>query len=86
MNIRNAKWKEDFSEIDPGMDTYVSREFSKAYARHLTMAGEILGMQLASIQNLAFYLWLMKEARKAILDDRFAAFKRDILPRIDRRL
>jgi len=86
MNIKNAKWKTDFSPVDPGMDRYVSGEFSKAYARHLIVAGEILGMQLASIQNLAFYLWLMREARQAILEDRFASFKREILPRIDRRL
>jgi queuine tRNA-ribosyltransferase len=86
MNIKNAKWKKDFSPVDPGMERYVSQEFSKAYARHLIMTGEILGMQLASIQNLAFYLWLMREARQAILEDRFESFKREILPRVDRRL
>ena len=86
VNIRNAKWKTDFSPLDPGLDGYVSQHFSKAYARHLFIAGEILGLQLASIQNLAFYLWLMREARQAILEDRFASFKNEILPQIDSRM
>lgn len=86
INIRNAKWKTDFSCIDPGLDIYASQEFSKAYARHLFISGEILGLQLASIQNLAFYLWLMREARQAILEDRFEGFKREILPRISSRM
>lgn len=86
INIRNAKWKTDFSPLDPGLEGYVSQHFTKAYARHLFIAGEILGLQLASIQNLSFYLWLMRQARQAILEDRFEAFKREILPRIDSRL
>ena len=86
INIKNAKWKTDFSCIDPGLDIYASQEFSKAYVRHLFIAGEILGLQLASIQNLAFYLWLMRQARQAILEDRFESFKREILPRIGSRL
>jgi queuine tRNA-ribosyltransferase len=86
INIRNAKWKTDFSPLDPGLEGYVSQHFTKAYARHLFIAGEILGLQLASIQNLSFYLWLMRQARTAILEDRFEAFKREILPRIDSRM
>lgn len=86
INIRNAKWKTDFSPLDPGLEGYVSQHFTKAYARHLFIAGEILGLQLASIQNLSFYLWLMRQARQAILEDRFESFKREILPRIDSRL
>lgn len=86
INIKNAKWKTDFSCIDPGLDIYASQEFSKAYVRHLFIAGEILGLQLASIQNLAFYLWFMRQARQAILEDRFESFKREILPRIGSRL
>ncbi|MDA0378976.1 MAG: tRNA guanosine(34) transglycosylase Tgt [Bacteroidetes bacterium] len=86
INIRNARWKMDFSPLDPGLEGYVSRHFTKAYARHLFIAGEILGLQLASIQNLSFYLWLMRQAREAIREDRFASFKREILPQIDSRL
>ena len=86
INIRNRKWRTDFSPIDPGLDRYASQTFTKAYLRHLFIAREILGLQLASLQNLAFYLWLMKQARQAIHEDRFAAFKADLLPRISRRL
>lgn len=86
INIKNKKWQKDFSALDPGLEGYASRHFSKAYVRHLFIAGEILGMQIASVQNLSFYLWLMREARKAILKNGFAAWKNEILPRIERRI
>jgi len=86
VNIKNAQWKTHFGPIDPGLDNYASQHFSRAYLRHLIIAGEILGLQLASLQNLSFYTWLMREARGAIREDRFAAWKADILPRIDRRI
>ena len=86
INIRNKKWFNDFSEIDPGLDRYVSKTFTKAYLRHLFVAGELLGLKIASLQNLAFYLWLMQEARRAILEDRFVGWKNEIQPRISRRL
>ncbi|MEP0547714.1 MAG: tRNA guanosine(34) transglycosylase Tgt [Rhodothermales bacterium] len=86
VNIKNAKWKTHFEPIDPGLDAYASRHFTKAYLRHLLVANEILGLQLASMQNLAFYTWLMREARAAIRDGRFAAWKAEILPRISRRI
>src|SRR5690606_36908051 len=59
VNIKNAQWKTHFGPIDPGLDAYASRHFTKAYLRHLIIAGEILGLQLASMQNVAFYTWLM---------------------------
>jgi queuine tRNA-ribosyltransferase len=86
VNIKNAQWKTDFGPIDPGLDNYASQHFSRAYLRHLITAKEILGLQLASLQNLSFYAWLMREARAAIREDRFAAWKAEILPRIDRRI
>jgi len=86
INIRNKKWQMDFSEIDPGLPGYASTQFSKAYVRHLFIAGEILGLQIATIQNLSFYLWLMREARKAIVKNEFASWKASILPKIERRL
>ncbi len=86
INIRNKKWESDFSAIDPGLDRYVSRTFSKAYLRHLFVAGEILGLQIASLQNLCFYLWLVQEARQAILEQRFVAWKASIQPFVSRRL
>lgn len=86
MNIRNQKWQHDFSPLDPGLDNYVAQTFSKAYVRHLFQTKEILGLQIASLQNLTFYVWLMREARRAILDNRFLAWKDEIQPRVSRRL
>ena len=86
INIKNAQWKDDFSPVDPGLDAYASQQFSKAYLRHLQKSKEILGLQIASQQNLAFYCWLMEEARAAIQDDRFSTWKDDIQPRISRLL
>ncbi len=86
INIRNKKWATDFSPIDPGIPSEHSQYYSKAYLRHLFIAGEILGLQLASIQNLAFYLWLVKEARKNIISGNYAHWKRETLEVIKRRL
>ena len=77
INIKNKKWATDFSPVDPGLPCETSQYYSKAYLRHLFVANEILGLQLASIQNLAFYLWLMGEARKHILEEIGAVGKRD---------
>lgn len=86
LNIRNLKWRTDFSALDPGLDRYAAQHFSKAYVRHLFQANELLGLQIASLQNLGFYLWLMAEARSAIRAGTFAAWQREIQPRISRRL
>ncbi len=86
INIKNAQWTHDFSPLDPGLETYASQTFTKAYVRHLHKAGEILGLQIASLQNLAFYIWLMREARRAITEDRFATWKDEIQPRVSRLL
>lgn len=85
INIDNKKWEKDFSPIDAGIGCETSTYYSKAYLRHLMKAGEITGLTIASIQNLAFYLWLMKEARQHILVGDFASWKRAILPQISRR-
>jgi queuine tRNA-ribosyltransferase len=86
INIRNSQWRDDLSPIDPGLNRYASQHFSKAYLRHLLKANEILGLQIASLQNLSFYLWLMQEARQAILDNRYRAWMNETLPRVSRRL
>ena len=86
VNIKNAQWKNDHTPIDPGLETYVSQHFTKAYVRHLMKSGEMLGLQIASQQNLAFYCWLMREARAAIRRDRFGSWKDDVQPRVSRRL
>ncbi len=83
--IKNKKWDRDMSPIDPGLDILESG-FSKAYVRHLFVANEILGLQIASVQNLALYLWLVKEARKRILEGTFADWSREMIPRLMRRL
>ena len=76
VNIKNARWTEGFEPVDAGLDAYHSRTFSKAYLRHLTLAKEPLAMEIASAQNLALYLWTMREMRQAILDGRFPAWRR----------
>ncbi|WP_454897228.1 tRNA guanosine(34) transglycosylase Tgt [Alloprevotella tannerae] len=86
MNMRNAKWAKDFSPIDPAGTSYVDTSYTKAYLHHLFKAKEFLAMQIASIHNLAFYLWLAGEARRHILAGDFVAWKRDMVERMSRRL
>ncbi len=75
INIRNEKWKDDMSILDPEGTSYVDSTYSKAYLRHLITSKEILGAQIASVHNLAFYLQLVKEAREKIIEGTFAAWK-----------
>lgn len=86
MNMRNKKWADDFSPIQEDGPSYVDRTYSRAYLRHLFIADEILAMQIASIHNLAFYLWLVTEARNHILAGDFAPWKKSILPILTSRL
>lgn len=86
INIRNERWKDDHSPIDPDGPSYASTNYSKAYLRHLTISKEMLGAQIASIHNLSFYLWLVKEARKQILEGTFASWKKTMVENVSRRL
>ena len=86
INIDNKKWEKDFSPLDDGLDCEFSHYYSKAYLKHLFKAGEILALTIASIQNLAFYLWLVKQARKHIIEGDFASWKNDIIPVLKQRL
>ncbi len=86
MNMRNAKWKDDFSELDEHGKSYVDNQYSKAYVRHLFVAEEYLGKQIASVHNLAFYLDLVQTARKHILDGDFREWKNQIVPQLKQRL
>jgi len=86
INIKNKKWADDFSPIDPDAPNPTSRYYTKAYLRHLFAAKEILGQQLASIHNLAFYLWLVKEARKHIIAGDFFEWKNEMVPKLDHKL
>jgi queuine tRNA-ribosyltransferase len=79
MNLRNAAYAADFAPVDPECECYTCRNFTRAYLRHLFKAGEILGLQLATLHNLSFYLWLTQSAREAVLGDRFETWKRDTL-------
>lgn len=86
MNMRNRKWADDFTPLDEEGTSYVDQVYSKAYVRHLFIADEILAMQIASIHNLAFYVWLSQEARKHIIDGTFATWKREMMERVTTRL
>ncbi len=86
MNMRNQKWADDFSPLQPDGPSYVDRVYTKAYVRHLFIANELLAMQIASIHNLAFYLWLVREARKHIIAGDFHDWKTEMVAVISRRL
>lgn len=86
INIKNRKWVNDFSLLDEGGSSYVDKSYSRAYVRHLFASGEYLGKQIASIHNLAFYLELVRIARKHLLQGDFSAWKRTVLPDLLRRL
>lgn len=86
MNMRNKKWEDDFSPLDEGGAAWVDEVYSRAYVRHLFISSELLAMQIASIHNLAFYLWLVGEARKHIIDGDFKAWKTEMVQRVTQRL
>ncbi len=86
INIKNLKWKSDFSPIDDSGICTSSTRYHKAYLRHLIHTKEYLGAQIASIHNLSFFLWLVKTARQHILDGTFTSWKNDMIPRLERRL
>lgn len=86
MNMRNQKWENDFSPLDTEGTSYVDSLYSKAYVRHLFKTNELLGLQIASIHNLAFYLWLVGEARKHIIAGDFSIWKSGMVTQLSNRL
>ncbi len=86
INIDNKKWENDFSPLDDGLDCEISNYYSKAYLRHLMKAKEFLGFTIASVHNLAFYLWLVAEARKKIIDGSFVDWKKEMVERFKTKL
>jgi tRNA-guanine transglycosylase len=86
INIKNKKWEDDFSPIDPDGHTYVDTYYTKAYLRHLFAANEFLGKQIASIHNLGFYLWLVREARRQIIAGTFLQWKTKMVADMSNRL
>ena len=86
INIKNKKWEDNFSVIDEAGYTFVDTDYSKAYLRHLFKVNEMLGKQIATIHNLGFYLWLMREARKRIIAGDFYSWKEQMVKNMDKRL
>ncbi len=86
MNMRNEKWKNDISPLDETGTSYVDQAYSKAYLRHLFRSKELLAMQIASIHNLAFYLWLVGEARKHINAGDYSSWKKGMIEQVGKRL
>jgi queuine tRNA-ribosyltransferase len=86
INIRNEKWRADFSPIDPDGTAFVDRMYTKAYLRHLAISGEMMAAQIASLHNVAFYIRLMATAREKIIAGEFAGWKREMVERLARRL
>ncbi|MCK4751471.1 MAG: queuine tRNA-ribosyltransferase family protein, partial [Bacteroidales bacterium] len=86
INIRNRKWMDDYSTIDADGHSFVDTQYSKAYLRHLIISGEMLGAQIASLHNLAFYLWLVRNAFEEIKIGTFSSWKAKIIPALSSRL
>lgn len=86
INIKNRKWEKDFSPLDPAGLCYADTDYSKAYLRHLIKANEILGLQICSVHNLAFYLWLLREARRHITEGDFLDWKNRMIRKVTTRL
>ena len=86
INIKNEKWKFDFSPVDPNGETFVDIQYTRAYLRHLFVAGEILGPMIASLHNIGFYLWLVRESRRHIIAGDFAEWRDMMLKRVTNRL
>ncbi len=86
LNIRNERWKDDFSPIDGGLQAYASSNYSRAYLRHLFLSNEMLGPQLATLQNLSLYSWLMREARQRIENGSFGGWWQRAARQLDQRL
>ena len=86
INIKNEKWKKDFSQIDPNGSTFVDSKYSKAYLRHLFSINENLGKQIATIHNLGFYSWIIKKTKEKILDGNFESWKKSMVKKLDNKL
>ncbi|MGE5425150.1 MAG: tRNA guanosine(34) transglycosylase Tgt, partial [Syntrophothermus sp.] len=86
INIRNEKWKDDFSPLEPESDLYADQQYSKAYLRHLFISKEILAAMIATVHNVGFYLWLVREARKQIISGNFGSWKEVMVKKLMQRL
>ena len=86
INIKNERWKYDFSPLDENGTVFVDKQYSKAYLRHLIISKEILGPMIATVHNLGFYLWLVQEARRHIIEGDFTEWRDMMLPKVTNRI
>ena len=86
INIRNKKWENIHEPIDLNGTSFVDADYTKAYVRHLIHSKESLGAQIASMHNIRFYLWLVEEARKQIINGTFYSWKKELMPKLNARL
>jgi queuine tRNA-ribosyltransferase len=86
INIKNEKWKDDFTPVDPAGNSFADMQYSRAYLRHLIISKEILGAQIATIHNLGFYFWLMSEIREQISNGGFRLWKEQMKKKLSKRL
>jgi queuine tRNA-ribosyltransferase len=86
INIKNEKWRNDHSPVDPAGNSFTDRQYSKAYLRHLIISGEILGAQIATLHNLGFYAWLMEECRRQIAGGSYSTWKTEMVKKLSERL
>ena len=86
INIKNKKWEKDFSLLDSNGNSFVDKIYTKAYLRHLFVTNEMLGKQIATLHNLNFYLWLVRESRKKILDNNFYEWKEKMVKSMNNKL
>ena len=86
INIKNEKWKDDFSPVEAGGDVFSDTQYTKAFLRHLFISGEMLAAMIATMHNLGFYIWLMKEARKRILEGDFTDWQKEMVIKLMSRL
>ena len=86
INLKNKKWKNDYSALDPEGSSFVDTTYTKAYVQHLFKSNELLGKQIASLHNIRFYLWLMEQAQKKIEAGTFNSWKNKIVRKLDTRL
>ena len=86
INIKNERWKQDFTPLHTDENLFNGTVYTKAYVYHLFKSAEILGMQIATMQNLRFYLWLVNEARQKIISGEFSVWKKEMVERVSRRL
>ena len=86
INIKNKKWADDLSPIDPNGESYVDTRHTKAFLRHMFISGEFLGKQIGSLHNLRFYIWLVEQAREKIIEGTFASWKNSMVEKLQRRI